>query len=106
MSSVLILDKVLPVSFLSSILDNNIRRHPRGSDVQIRQNFSAYTWHPRGSDVQIRQKFSAYKKAPPTLPGFPPLSWVIKSAQSPMQKAVEEVRKVPDKLRSTKIFKP
>jgi len=37
MASVLILDKVLPVSFLSSILDNNIRRHPRGSDVQIRQ---------------------------------------------------------------------
>ena len=33
MSSVLILDKVLPVSFLSSILDNNISKHPRGSDV-------------------------------------------------------------------------
>ena len=41
MSSVLILDKVLPVSFLSSILDNNIRRHPRGSDVQIRQKITA-----------------------------------------------------------------
>ena len=41
MSSVLILDKVLPVSFLSSILDNNIRRHPRGLDVQIRQKITA-----------------------------------------------------------------
>ena len=41
MASVLILDKVLPVSFLSSILDNNIRRHPRGSDVQIRQKITA-----------------------------------------------------------------
>ena len=62
MSSVLILDKVFPVSFVSSILDNNISRHPRGSDVQIRQKFAAYKNNGKWKGMGTKPS----KASPPT----------------------------------------
>ena len=43
--------------------------------------------------VPAQKKLRVPEVYPPPLPVFPPLSWVIKSALSPMQKAVPEGEK-------------